>query len=59
MVVDGATARERLNGEREREQELTAVLMGLTASSGTHWRRRGGEDDLRWPGMKMTSMEML
>ena len=57
MVVDGATARERLNGEREKEQELTAVPVGLTASSGTHWRRRGGEDDLQWPEMMTTAME--
>ena len=47
------------NGEGEEEQQLTVISMGLTASSGTHWRRWGCEDDLRRPEMRTTAMEAL
>ena len=50
----GARTAERDEGNGEK---LTADSTGLTASSGMHWRRRGGEDDLRWPEMMTTAME--
>ena len=58
-VGEGATVREWRNGERGTEQKLTADSAALTESSGMHWRRRGGDEDLPWPGMKTMSMEAL
>ena len=51
-VGEGATARERRNGERGTEQKLTADSAALTESSGMHWRRRGGDGDPRWLEVK-------
>ena len=59
MVRVGATVRERRNGERGTGQELTVDSTASSESSGTRWRRRGSEDDLRRPEMKTTAMEAL
>ena len=56
MVADGATARERLNGERGMGQELTAVPVASSAGSGEAGWWRGGEDDLRRPEAKMVML---
>ena len=47
VVARRATACGQLNGERGTVAELTAGSTGLMASSGTHWRRRGGDGDPR------------
>ena len=39
--------------------ELTAVAAGVEAGLGTHWRRRGGDGDPRWPAMKKTTVSAM
>ena len=49
---DAAAVCEGENGEGEEEQQLTAISMGLTVSSGTRCGRRGGDGDPRRPAVK-------
>ena len=47
VVGEGATTREQRNGERRTEQELAAVPVASSASSGEAVCERNSEGDLR------------